>query len=165
MGLLPIAALDLESKLPPEVLLGHLRAAIGGHPGAPFAGEARPGRFRITRVNEYRTTFLPVVTGSILPAGGGSAVRLRMRPHASVLVFLAIWLAFLAVVTGLAVAWRLRSPANSALWLAGPALLAAVTWRIVSGVFSAEARWLVGHLQATIPALGGLELICPPDHL
>ena len=62
-------------------------------------------------------------------------------------------LPWVAAAGALAVAWRLRSPANSGLWIAGPLLLGAATWRLTAGVFAAEARWTVAQLVGRVPAL------------
>jgi len=165
MGLLPFAAVEYASALPPAELLGRLARLIGEGPETPFAGRVGPAGFVVAGVREYRTTFLPVLRASVDASGGGSRVRLRARPHGTVLVFLAIWLAFLAVAAALAVAWRLLGPGHSALWVAGPALLLALTWRLVSGVFGAELRWTLERLREAAPELGGPELLSPRPHL
>ena len=122
-------------------------------PEAPFAGSVAAHGFIIRGMREFRSTFMPFARGEILSGGGGSLVRLRLRPAPIVLVFMGIWLSFLAAAGALIVAAHVWNPGRSLLWLIVPSGLAALTWLLALSVFDAEARWAVRHLLERVPAL------------
>jgi len=153
MELLPSRTVPLASELPPAALAEQLRFAIGGGPEAPFAGSVAAHGFIIRGMREFRSTFMPFARGEILSGGGGSLVRLRLRPAPIVLVFMGIWLSFLAAAGALIVAAHVWNPGRSLLWLIVPSGLAALTWLLAVSVFDAEARWAVRHLLERVPAL------------
>jgi hypothetical protein len=154
MDFLPVRVVPLAADLPPRALADLLRSVIGDGPAAPFSGAVAADGFVITRINAFRSTVMPLVRGSILAqAGGGTAVRLRLRPPGTVLVFMGIWLAFLAAVAAVIVAAHARDADRSLLWLLAPAGLGALSWLLMTGVFAADARWAVEHLLESVPAL------------
>jgi hypothetical protein len=69
---------------------------------APFEGAVDQGDFTLSRVISYRNSFLPVITGQIVPAPTGSQVVISMRPRWFALVFWIVWMsgvtAFLAIL-------------------------------------------------------------------
>jgi hypothetical protein len=154
MNLLPARSLALVSALPPAALADVLRAAIGDGPAATYAGRADADRFFISRINDFRSTVMPVFRGALAAApGGGTAVRLRLSPPGTIVAFMAIWLAFLAATAALLVAARAADPGRSALWPLAPAGLAAGSWALMVAVFDANAGWAVRHLLEHVPAL------------
>jgi hypothetical protein len=154
MILLPSRTVPLASELPPAALTEQLRCAIGSGPEAPFAGSVAVHGFVIRGMREFRSSFMPLVRGEIIARrGGGSLVRLWLRPAGIVLVFMGIWLSFLAAAGALIIAAHVRDAGRNLAWLTVPSGLAAVTWLLAVSVFDAEARWAVLHLLEQVPAL------------
>jgi hypothetical protein len=155
MNLLPIRILRLDTELPPAALVDALRGVVGDGPAAPFAGAVAADGFFITRVNDFRSTVMPLLRGRLIAQpGGGTAVLLRLRPHGTVIAFMGIWLAFLAAVAAIIVAAHARDTSRSLLLLFAPVGLGAFTWYLMSAVFSADARWALERLGELVPALG-----------
>jgi len=157
MNLLPVRVVPLASDLPPGALADLLRGVVGDGPAAPFAGAVAADGFVITRMNEFRSTVMPLLRGSLFAKpGGGTGVMLRLRPPGTVIVFMGIWLAFLAAVAAVAaviVVAHARDAGRSLLWLLAPAGLGALSWFLMTAVFTADARWAVEHLVESVPAL------------
>lgn len=57
-----------------------------------FEGECTKEGFKISRVIQYRNSFLPVITGCIVPEGTGSLVKIKMRLPVFASVFMTFWL-------------------------------------------------------------------------
>jgi len=154
MNLLPFRRVPLASDLPPGALAELLRGVVGDAPAAPFAGSVAANGFVITRMNEFRSTIMPLLSGRILAQeGGGTEVLLRLRPPGTVIVFMGIWLAFLAAVAALIVIAHLRDTGRSLLWLLAPAGLGACCWFLMIAVFVADVHWAVEHIVESVPAL------------
>jgi len=154
MNLLPVRVVPLASDLPPGSLADLLRGVVGDGPAAPFSGGVAADGFVITRMNEYRSTVMPLLRGRLFAkADGGTAVLLRLRPPGTVIVFMGIWLAFLAAVAAIIVVAHERETGRSLLWLLAPAGLGACCWFLMTAVFSADARWALEHLLESVPAL------------
>ena len=172
MNLLPLRTVALASDLAPQALLACLREAIGDDPGRPFSGSLAGAGFVVTRLQEFRSTAMPVLRGTVAPAqGGGSSVRLRLAPARIVVVFMAIWLGFLGAVAALIVAAHALTAGRSLLWLLAPGGLAALSWHVMASVFAADAHWAVEHLLERLPALrretplAGAGTMCGKEHL
>ena len=154
MNLLPVRDVSLVSDLPPGELADLLRGVVGDGPAAPFAGTVAPDGFVIARMNEFRSTFMPLLRGRLVArSGGGTGVLLRLRPPGTVIVFMGIWLAFLAAVAAVIVLAHARDAGRSLLWLLAPAGLGALGWFLMTAVFAADARWAIEHLVESVPAL------------
>lgn len=161
MKLFPVRVVPLASDLPPGVLAGLLRVVIGNGPAAPFAGRCSADGFVITRMNEFRSTSMPLLHGRLLAKpGGGTGVVLRLRPHGAVIAFMGIWLAFLAAFAAIIVFAHAQDASRSLLVLLAPAGLGAFSWFLMTAVFKADARWAVEHLVERIQ-----ELVHPAAHL
>ena len=172
MNLLPVRVVHLASDLTPGALADLLRGVVDDGPAAPFAGAVSADGFVITRMNEFRSTVMPLLRGRLFAqAGGGTEVVLRLRPPGTVIVFMGIWLAFLAAVAAIIVVAHERESGRSLLWLLVPAGLGACCWFLMISVFSADARWAVEHLVESVPALHpaeisqNQELVHPEVHL
>jgi len=154
MDLIPVRTVPLDSDLPPAALADLLRGIIGNGAAAPFAGSVASDGFVITRVNEYRSASMPQVRGWLVALpGGGTGLRLRLRPPRIVFVFMGIWLGFLAAVAALIVGARAQGAVRSLLPLLAPAGLAAFSWYLMISVFAAESRWALERLLEAVPAL------------
>lgn len=154
MKLLPFRVVPLVSELPPDTLAGQLRGLVGLGPAVRFAGAVAADGFIITRMNDYRSTIMPLLRGGFLARpGGGTEVRVRVRPAGSVIAFMGIWLTFLAVFAAIVVFAHARDASRSLLVLLAPAGLGAFSWYLMLAVFTADARWAVEHLLESVPAL------------
>lgn len=161
MNLLPVRVVSLASDLPPGALVELLRGIVGPGPAAPFRGAVAADGFVITGIGEFRSTVLPLLRVRLFArAGGGTGVLLRLRPAGTVVVFMAIWFAFLAAVAAIVVLAHGRDGGRSLLWLLAPAGLGALSWSLMTAVFGADARWAVEHLVGRIQ-----ELVHPDGHL
>lgn len=159
MNLLPVRIVPLASDLSPDALADLLRGVVGNDPNARFAGRVSADGFVLTRMNEFRSTIMPLLHGGFRPTpGGGTRVRLRLRPPGTVVAFMGIWLAFLAALAALVVFVHGRDCDRSLLILLAPAGLGALSWYLMTAVFSADARWAVVHLLESIPALHPEEI-------
>jgi hypothetical protein len=154
MDLLPLRTVSLASELPPGAVADHLSALVGDGPAAAFCGRVTDGGFVVTRVGEYRSTSMPLLRGSFAAApGGGADVVVRLRPSNTVIVFMVIWLGFLAAVAGVMLAARAHGSDRSPLLPLAPAALAAFSWYLMLSVFAADARWALESLTTAVPAL------------
>ncbi len=154
MNLLPVQVVPLASDLPPGALAALLRGVIGDGPATPFAGAVGDARFVITRMNGFRSTIVPLVRGSLVgKPGGGTEVRVRLRPPGTVIAFMGIWLGFLAAAAAMIVIARAGDTDRSLLPLLAPIGLGSFSWFLMTAVFAADARWTLEGLVAAVPAL------------
>lgn len=96
-----------------------------------FEGEVTASGFNVSRVLGYRNSFAPRVLGEVHSLGGMSRIVVTMRPHAAILIFLAVWTALFGV--GL---WF--SGAGGSPWFA--ALMIIAVYLMTSGGFWFEAN-------------------------
>jgi hypothetical protein len=154
MDLSPVRTVSLASPLPPAAIAEPFRGVIGERPAAPFSGSVASDGFVITRVKEYRSASMPLMRGRLVPlTGGGTGVRLSLRPPRIVLAFMGIWLGFLTAVAALIVGARALDAGRSLLPLLAPAGLAALSWFLMVSVSAAESRWALERLLEAVPAL------------
>jgi hypothetical protein len=57
-----------------------------------FQGVITGDKFQITRIINYRNSFIPVITGEIFSNGGYSDIHIKMKLDKFVLIFMAFWL-------------------------------------------------------------------------
>src|SRR5438105_2783501 len=71
-------------------------------PPQPFRGSVRGSHFKVIRVLGMfvRNSFQPVVVGDIAQGPVGTEIRVRMRLHAGVATFMAIWFGLLLIGAG-----------------------------------------------------------------
>ncbi len=109
---------EATSPMPVEELLNRLRTLASeevgpwqslkerfwGRPAihSPFIGRVEGNTFRFRRDIDYRNSFLPQIRGVVTRGPGGTVLRVSMRLHPFVAVFLTLWLA--GVGAGLAFA-------------------------------------------------------------
>lgn len=58
-----------------------------------YEGNIQGYQFSVSRIINYRNSFLPSIAGQIQPARSGCSIRITMRLHIVVLAFIALWLA------------------------------------------------------------------------
>ena len=57
----------------------------------PYIGRIKGNNFEIKRAINYRNSFLPQIKGTVYSEFDGTRVKVTMKPHSTVLVFMAIW--------------------------------------------------------------------------
>ena len=57
----------------------------------PYQGKVVGHTFNISRIISYRNSFLPRISGSIENTFSGSLIRVKMRLHVAVIIFICIW--------------------------------------------------------------------------
>lgn len=112
MKFLPIERYTLLTKLSPTEVKALLEANVAYKsrgmqlkigwsapaPGKPYEGVVEDNRFEISRIIDYRNSFLPVIIGEVSDDIVHTAVRIRMRLNIAVAVFMLFW--FTGVTVG-----------------------------------------------------------------
>lgn len=112
MKLLPIERYTLLTKLSPEEIKMLMDANVApkskgiqikigwSRPAStkPYEGVVKANGFEISRIIDYRNSFLPVITGAVSNEIVHTAVRIKMDLSIVVLVFMTFW--FGGVVLG-----------------------------------------------------------------
>ena len=63
----------------------------------PYQGQILEDTFTISRIINYRNSFLPVITGHISIFLGKTQIQVKMRPATFVLIFISFWLAIVGL--------------------------------------------------------------------
>src|SRR5215472_4770479 len=101
MTFLPFERLTLRTQLRSDEVYRRLAATVEpvqwfrnslAGDDKTHQGEITSSGFKITRVIQYRNSFLPVVTGRIRDEGDGCIIEIILRLHFFVAVFMALWL-------------------------------------------------------------------------
>ncbi len=106
MRLLPFERVMLRSDDPPAVVEAKLAELIGpprflmfGWPEEPFRGRIEGGHFKaLSLISHWRNSWRPVILGDIVPAVGGTEVRLRLRMTLGAAAFMAVWFGGLGLI-------------------------------------------------------------------
>lgn len=64
----------------------------------PYEGYLEGNRFEISRIINYRNSFLPIINGQINSYGNGSRIHVKMRMHAFVSALMFVWLGFVTLL-------------------------------------------------------------------
>jgi len=155
--LVPWRDFTIETSWSPTVAAVELQKRIGerrffGGGDTPFTGTVDGSVFRFSRRIAYRNSFLPMIVAVIEPSHhNGARIRVQMRLHVLVMVFMAVWMtgATLAGLVGL-----------TALARGQPAGLAALAFPLFGAAlstipFALEARLaerLLREIYAQAPA-------------
>ncbi|MBN9386319.1 MAG: hypothetical protein J0H74_36510 [Chitinophagaceae bacterium] len=106
---LPIGKYTLTSRLPVEEVKRRLADNIDPKRGLrlstyrknstkPYEGEILGNTFTISRVIDYKNSFLPVIKGNISTFSGKTKINIKIRPVLFVLIFMTIWLGVVGLV-------------------------------------------------------------------
>jgi hypothetical protein len=157
--LLPWRDFTIETSWPPSVAAIELQKLIGerrffGGGDMPFAGTRDGSVFRFSRRIAYRNSFLPMIVAVVEPSHhDGARVRVQMRLHVFVMLFMGIWMTgatLVSVMVGFATLSR-GQPAGL-LALAFP--LAGAGMTTIPFAFEARtAEHLLREIYARAPAL------------
>ncbi len=120
---------------------------------SPFVGTVGEEGFRISGFKDYRSSFLPSVEGRFEDEGGaaGVTVRLKMRPHREVVIFLSIWYFFLLLCSLVILFSSLGAGPFRLLLLVVPLGLGAATWILSTLVFESDCLWALKILEEALP--------------
>lgn len=99
---LPIENIVYKTKLSKEQILQKLNDNIeaeksfgfGAHNytySKPYIGQIVGNTFEIKRAISYRNSFLPQIKGEVYSDFNGTKIKVTMKPHTFVLVFMSIW--------------------------------------------------------------------------
>ena len=72
--------------------------AFGNSHGKPYEGQIFADSFSISRIINYKNSFLPVVNGQISTFLGKTEIHVKMRVPTSVLIFTLLWLGIVGLV-------------------------------------------------------------------
>lgn len=101
--LVPYQKFVIEVPYSREELIRRLGSEISGRPQdrgssgertKSFKGEISDEGFQISRIINYRNSFLPVIEGRFSPQVKGVRVEIKMKLHSVVLIFCIVWLCF-----------------------------------------------------------------------
>lgn len=81
--------------------------------GKPYKGKCSESTFSITRVINYRNSFLPLIKGELSAYLNQTRINITMRPTLPVLVFSSIWLGIVGIVALFFILAALSPPADS----------------------------------------------------
>ena len=102
MKLLPIENIVFKTKLKEDEVIKRLSnsvepqkkswsAIFGAGSIKPYEGQIYSNTFDISRNINYRNSFLPQINGVIEQGYDGTTIKVKMRLHVLVIVFLCVW--------------------------------------------------------------------------
>jgi hypothetical protein len=147
MPLLPYQTFTLDTHLSVNETYARLRSVVeprrrfrwSAGEGRPFEGEVENDGFAITRIINYRNSFLPQIRGRVIPTPTGARIEGTMRLHALVLAFLIFWCGSVSIGGGMVVRQALVSGQWSPTMLI-PFGMVIFSWALSAGAFTYEAR-------------------------
>lgn len=153
MKILPWRTLQLPTALAPSEAATLFAESVGE--GRTFRGERGDElHFEVTRIIDYRNSFLPVIRIAFEPReGGGALVHVRMRLHIAIAIFGAVWMtgATLGGLVSISAGFTKGEPKLAAFGMVFPLAGAAM----FCGGFGYEAARAERLLRETFPP--------PPD--
>lgn len=63
----------------------------------PYTGKIINNSFSMSRNIDYKNSFLPFITGSVLTSNGKTNISIKMRPFMPVLIFISIWMSLVVI--------------------------------------------------------------------
>lgn len=71
--------------------------SFNNYPIKPYEGKIVGSNFTISRIIQYRNSFLPVVKGEISTFLSQTQIRVKMQPPTYVILFMSIWLGIIGI--------------------------------------------------------------------
>ena len=107
--LLPFDNFKITSRLPVTEVQLRLAQSVQSkrpslftfapHPNTkPYEGTITGNTFKISRIIDYRNSFLPIIKGEISTYLGKTEISVRMRPIVFVVIFMTFWLTMTGLV-------------------------------------------------------------------
>jgi hypothetical protein len=78
---IPYRRFTISSPLDPATARQRLARAVGPHSWSGFEGELVGKEFTLRRIINYRNSFLPEVSGELMPSGAGTVISGRIVLH------------------------------------------------------------------------------------
>ena len=104
-----------------------------------FQGTITRDGFKITRIINYRNSFLPIISGFLHPGPSGISVAIRMRLHPIITAFMFVWFGVaLGIVAFIAALFGRQTEEHLVLLI--PFGMLFFGWALMSGVFWFEAK-------------------------
>jgi hypothetical protein len=158
MKLLPYDSFVIQTADPLPKVVARLQAQVAAPPlfkwqvqGDPaYFGRVGETEFKIFPRIGYRNSFVPIVCGKLVDEKAGAVAYVRMRLHLSVVIFMAVWIAFVgSIFIGLAVPTIIERQSPIAILIVPAALLVFGTV-LPCGAFWFEARHVRPRLTAIL---------------
>jgi hypothetical protein len=86
----------LAANIEPKKSFGF--SMYNSSPNKPYEGKISGNTFTISRIINYRNSFLPVITGDISSFHGKTQIKVKMQPETFVLIFMSLWLGIVGLV-------------------------------------------------------------------
>jgi hypothetical protein len=101
----PIHLFDVQTALTADEVVKILQANCGPRTWKwpfeantkYFSGDITDNDFQLRRIISYKNSYLPEITGAILPGAKGIRVSITMKLNKYVVLFMAIWLSMVAL--------------------------------------------------------------------
>lgn len=94
INLLPQENFFMNTKLSPAEIVTRLSESAKYE---TFGDGYRENKFNIKRIINYRNSFLPLIKGEMMDLHGTTNVKVEMKPHWFVTVFMLFWLGGVAI--------------------------------------------------------------------
>ncbi len=172
MKLFPIQTAVILTQMPPDEVSMALRdnTHAGGwslfqKPSQLFQGHVEERTFSIARaLREYQNSFVPEVTGKIVPDGTGARVEITMALLPFVRVFMRLWFGFLFIFGPLGIVVGIRAFAlgsfESYMFIAIPIVMVAIGYALTHGAFRFEVP---RTMNALLVLIKGKEMTGEPS--
>ena len=162
MKYLPAEDITFQSKLKETELLQRLEDSIepakafrfgpfNGTETKPYQGKIVGPTFNISRIINYRNSFLPQISGNIENAFSGSLIRVKMRLHIAVIIFLCIWCGIMGTVGFVFLSQTFGSTSFDPMMLI-PLGMLVVVYVVVMLAFKYESKLSISDLQSLFEA-------------
>lgn len=117
----------------------------------PYEGYITRQSFEIKRIIGYRNSFLPRISGILEEDFDGTRIKVKMRLHALVIVFLCIWCGFLGIAFIAMLSQEFSSPGFNSLVLM-PLGMIIFAYALTMGGFKFESISSKKDLQSIFEA-------------
>lgn len=162
MKYLPAEDITFQSKLKESELLQRLEDSIervkafrfglfNRKDTKPYQGKIVGHSFNISRIISYRNSFLPQISGTIENTFSGSLIRVKMRLHVAVIIFLCIWGAIMGGVCILFLSQAFGSTDFDPMMLI-PLGMLVVFYVVIMLAFKYESKQSIADLQSLFEA-------------
>lgn len=81
-----------------EIRKGQRFSQLSNNSHKPYEGQITSSSFKMSRIINYRNSFLPEITGEITSFLGETQVSIKMQPVTFVLIFMSFWLGTVGLV-------------------------------------------------------------------
>ena len=161
MKYLPAEDITFQSKLKEAELIQRLKDNIEPvrirfglfkrRETKPYQGKVLGNSFNISRIINYRNSFLPQISGNIENTFSGSLIRVKMRLHIAVIIFLCIWCGIVGTV-GIVFLSQAFGRTNFDPMMLIPLGMLAVFYVVIMLAFKYESKISIADLQSLFEA-------------